>query len=112
MGTQSICGTEEEMRAELQPSTMGLEFIASTNCSTSAGLPAGTQCNVVSGPGIDIETMQAKALTPPSRLTAGARKRMDDKIALAERNLTTMILGVIIGSAFLTFFFVCLLLSS
>lgn len=110
--TKSICGTEADMKAELTPEAVGLEVVATIPCPPTSGLPNTSMCNVVTGPGIDAETLQPKLIDPPMQLTARAQRRMDEKLAEGEAMIYMMttvpiVFGVFFGTVCLVLCLMC-----
>jgi len=97
--TKSICGSKRDMKAELTPSAVGLEVVATVPCPPTSGLPNTTLCNVISAPGIDPTTFEPKMIDPPTQLTANAQREMDEQLADAEKMITIFTVSVIVGGA-------------
>merc|ERR1719162_479007 len=99
--TKSICGTEEEMKNALRPEALDLHLVTTVNCSIALGMPAGTQCNVMTGPGVDRSTLQAQVISPPSQMTEQARSRQNAEIADGEASIHTLLIAAIVLNAIL-----------
>lgn len=97
--TKAICGAQEDMQAELTPSAVGLEIVGTILCPPSSGLPNGTRCNVVRGPGVDSTTLEPKIIDPPSQLTTRAQQEMDKQLAAGETMITAMTVGAAVVGA-------------
>merc|ERR1719226_42248 len=82
--TKAVCGSKDDMKAELIPSALGLEVVATAPCLPASGLPSTQMCNVISSPGIDPVTLEPKVLDPPVQLTANAQRELDEALASGE----------------------------
>lgn len=105
--TKAICGSKADMKAELTPSAVGLEVVATLPCPPTSGLPNTTLCNVISAPGIDTTTFEPKIIDPPTQLTANAQREMDKQLADAEKMVTIFtVFAIVSGAVGGSFFFV------
>jgi len=98
--TKSVCGSKEDMKAELVPSALGLEVVATGPCPPASGLPSTQMCDVVSAPGIDPNTLEPKLIDPPMQLTANAQRELDETLTSGERTINIMLTSAIVLNAF------------
>lgn len=111
--TESLCGREADMKAELTPAALGVEVVATVPCPPATGLPSTLNCSIVSSPGVNYTTgRRAKVLHPASRLTARAREERDRKLEEGEAMIGTatncaIAFGSIFGALFVLLCLVC-----
>jgi hypothetical protein len=98
--TRSLCGKEEDVKALLKPEALGIQVLAQVPCPAATGLPNGTLCNVISAPGLDPATGQARAVEPSVELTPQAAWEALEALEKAEAALGSMIMITLILNAF------------
>lgn len=94
--TKAVCGKEADMKAALNFETLGGRVIGQMPCTPATGLPNTTMCNLVTAPGVDPLTLEAKSIDPPQELTVQAQKDMDEMIAQGELSINMLLLPAII----------------
>ena len=94
--TKHVCGSKEDMKAELVPSALGLEVVATGPCPPASGLPSTQRCDVISAPGIDPNTFEPKLIDPPMQLTANAQRELDETLTSGERMINIMLMSAIV----------------
>jgi len=99
--TRLICGKEDDMKAQLNPESLGITAPFQIPCPPVAGLTNETLCNVISAPGLDFVSRQPVAVDPPMELTTQAQAEKDADLANGEAMVNLVIHGVMIVTAVL-----------
>lgn len=93
--SRSICSeTLEDMQAGLTLEAAGCKEMGTAPCSPTSGMPAGSMCNVVEGPGINPTTKEAQIIDPPTQNTPLAQQKLDEKMEAGETFITAVTVGV------------------